>query len=128
MAKFQAIASATINTIIGENSKVVGDFDIVGSVKVEGYLKGRLTTSERLVIGLGGVVLADANVRDAIIGGSFTGTLYAETRVEMESTAKVRGDVRTRQLVIHEGAEYEGSITRGEEQASAGQAETSPVG
>ncbi|OQB39686.1 MAG: Polymer-forming cytoskeletal [Candidatus Latescibacteria bacterium ADurb.Bin168] len=121
MAKFQAVTSATINTIIGENSRVVGDFDIAGSIKVEGFLKGKLTTSERLVIGLGGVVLADANVRDAIIGGTFTGTLYAETRVEMESTAKVRGDVRTKQLVIHEGAEYEGNISRGEETSDEGE-------
>jgi cytoskeletal protein CcmA (bactofilin family) len=124
MAKFQAVASATINTIIGENSRVVGDFDIAGSIKVEGFLKGKLTTSERLVIGLGGVVLADANVRDAIIGGTFTGTLYAETRVEMESTAKVRGDVRTKQLVIHEGAEYEGNISRGEEPSAEAEGDT----
>ena len=124
MAKFQAVTSATINTIIGENSRVVGDFDIAGSIKVEGFLKGKLTTSERLVIGLGGVVLADANVRDAIIGGTFTGTLYAETRVEMESTAKVRGDVRTKQQVIHEGAEYEGNISRGEEPSAEGEGDT----
>jgi len=124
MAKFQAVTSATINTIIGENSRVVGDFDIAGSIKVEGFLKGKLTTSERLVIGLGGVVLADANVRDAIIGGTFTGTLYAETRVEMESTAKVRGDVRTKQLVIHEGAEYEGNISRGEESSAEAEGDT----
>jgi cytoskeletal protein CcmA (bactofilin family) len=118
MAKPQNIPSATINTIIGENSRVVGEFDIVGSLKVEGFFEGRLRATERLVIGLGGVVNADSVVRDAIIGGSYTGTLFADARVEMEATANVKGDVRTKQLVIHEGAQYEGSITRGDEEAA----------
>lgn len=115
MAKFQSASGATISTIIGEHSSVTGEFEIVGSLKIEGSLKGRLHATERLVVGLGGVVVADAVVRDAIIGGSFTGSLFADARVELEATANVRGDVRTKQLVIHEGAQYEGNISRGEE-------------
>jgi len=114
MAKYHESSNGAMNTIIGENSRLEGEFDIVGSVKVEGILKGRLRASERLVIGEGGAVLADIFVRDAIIGGQFTGTIDAESRVELESTARVRGEMRTRQLVIQEGAVFQGTIESGE--------------
>ncbi len=119
MARFNELSNATMNTIIGESSRLEGEFDIVGSVKVEGTLKGRLRATERLVIGEGGSVLADVLVRDAIIGGEFTGTMDAESRVELESTARVRGDVSTRHLVIQEGAVFRGNVESGEQVASS---------
>ncbi len=116
MVKRDAGNGGSMNTIVGENSRLEGDFEIVGSVKVEGTLKGKLTASERLVVGQGGVVFADIDVRDAVIGGEFTGTIVAESRVELESTARVRADLRTRHLVIQEGALFRGNIESGDEE------------
>jgi cytoskeletal protein CcmA (bactofilin family) len=115
MAKIaNGTVNGSMNTIIGEESQLEGEFDIVGSVKVEGTLKGKLKASERLVVGQGGVVIADIEVRDAIIGGEFTGTITAVSRVELESSAKVRADLKTVHLVIHEGAMFQGNIESGD--------------
>ncbi len=108
-------SNGSMNTIIGEDSTLEGTFDIVGSVKVEGVLKGSLRATERLVVGQGGMVLANITVRDAIIGGQFIGNIDAESRVELEESAKVRADLKTRHLVIHEGATFYGSVESGEE-------------
>ena len=108
-------SNGSMNTIIGEDSSLEGYFEIVGSVKVEGILKGTLIATERLVVGQGGTVLADINVRDAIIGGHFMGNIVAESRVELEANAKVRADLKTRHLIIHEGATFYGSVESGEE-------------
>lgn len=115
MAKRELGTNGSMNTIIGENSRLEGEFDIVGSVKVEGTLKGRLHATERLVVGQGGVVYADIDVRDAIIGGEFTGTIEAQSRVELESSARVRADLKTLNLVIQEGAVFRGNIESGDE-------------
>lgn len=115
MVKRDVGNGGSMNTIVGENSRLEGDFEIVGSVKIEGTLKGKLTASERLVVGQGGVVYADIDVRDAVIGGEFTGTIVAESRIELESTAQVRADLRTRHLVIQEGALFRGNIESGDE-------------
>jgi cytoskeletal protein CcmA (bactofilin family) len=104
-----------MNTVIGESSHFEGEFDIAGSIKVEGTLKGRLRATERLVIGESGTVLADIVVRDAIIGGEFTGIIDAESRVELEGTARVRGELKTRHLIIQEGAIFQGNVDSGEE-------------
>lgn len=115
MARFNESSNGSMNTIIGERSRLEGEFEIAGSVKVEGTLKGRLRATERLVIGEGGAVLADIVVRDAIIGGEFTGTIDAESRVELEATARVRGELKTSHLVIQEGAVFQGNVESGED-------------
>ncbi len=115
MVKRENGANSSMNTIIGESSSLNGDFVIVGSVKVEGSLEGSLKATERLVVGQGGVVKARITVRDAIIGGEFTGTIQAESRVELESTAKVRASLKTMHLVIQEGALFRGQIESGDE-------------
>jgi len=115
MTKLREPTNGSMNTIIGENSHLEGEFDIVGSVKVEGTVKGRLHVSDRLVIGQGGAVFADIVVADAIIGGEFVGTIEAESRVELESTARVRGELKTRHLVVQEGAVFRGTIKSGDD-------------
>jgi cytoskeletal protein CcmA (bactofilin family) len=107
-------SNGSMNTIIGSNSRLEGVFDITGSVKVEGDLIGKMCASEQLVIGQGSTVEADIDVREAIIGGRFTGTILAAERVELEQTAIVRADLKTKHLVIHEGAQFQGNIESGE--------------
>mgnify|MGYP000083849217 CR=1 FL=1 len=116
MVKRDAGNGGSMNTIVGENSRLEGEFEIVGSVKIEGTLKGKLSASERLVVGQGGVVFADIDVRDAVIGGEFTGTIVAEARIELESSARVRANLRTRHLVIQEGALFRGNIESGDDE------------
>jgi cytoskeletal protein CcmA (bactofilin family) len=112
--KCDKTSNGSMNTIIGENSKLEGQFDIGGSIKIEGSVKGRLHASERLVVGEGGSVTGNVTVRDAIIGGEFVGEIIAESRIELESTAKVRADIKTVHLVIQEGAVFRGNIESGE--------------
>lgn len=109
-----------MNTIIGEDSKLEGQFEISGSIKIEGAVKGRLHASERLVVGEGGSVTGNVTVRDAIIGGEFVGEIIAESRIELESTAKVRADLKTVHLVIQEGAVFRGNIESGEGEFAEG--------
>ena len=106
-------SNGSMNTIIGGKSQLEGSFDIVGSIKVEGKLKGSLRATEQLVVGQGASVMADIEVREAIIGGQFTGTINAGDRVELESTARVQADLKTTHLVIHEGAVFHGNIQSG---------------
>ena len=106
-------SNGSMNTIIGGKSRLEGNFQIVGSVKVEGVLKGALNASEQLVVGQGARVMADLEVKQAVIGGQFTGTITASERIELESTARVQADLKTSHLVIHEGAIFHGNIDSG---------------
>ena len=102
-------------TMIGEGSVFEGVITVPHSVRIDGTLRGKVETSEALTIGKSGIVEADIIAKSAIIGGKVTGNLSAEERVELEANASLIGDLRTRDLVISEGAVFHGKCSMKEQ-------------
>ena len=96
-------------TMIGENTVVEGTIIVPHSIRIDGTLRGRLETTEMLTVGNGGVVEADVVARSAIIGGKVVGNLSIEDRVELESNSSLKGDLKTRDIIINEGAVFQGN-------------------
>jgi cytoskeletal protein CcmA (bactofilin family) len=50
--------------------------------------------------------------QDAVIGGRVSGTVVAESRLELQSTSSVDGEIRARaeHLLLQEGARFSGQI------------------
>ena len=65
-----------------------------------------------MVLGKEAEVVGDIFTQDAVIGGRVTGTLAAESRLELQSTCVVEGSVRARaeHLQLEEGARFNGQI------------------
>jgi cytoskeletal protein CcmA (bactofilin family) len=106
-------------TMVGGGSVFEGTLTVPHDIRIEGTLKGRLETAETVTIGPTGVVEADIRARNAIIGGKVVGNLIVEERVELESKASLNGDLKTKSLIINEGATFQGKSVMGEE-AEAG--------
>src|SRR3970040_734718 len=87
-----------INTIIGRGSVSEGRFRVETGVRVDGILKGDLTSSGTLVVGESGVIEADVKVHDALVSGRIVGTLEAEDKVHLQSQASFVGKIKTRTL------------------------------
>ena len=100
-----------LHTIIGEGTSLEGIITIPHSVRIDGTLKGKLETSETLTVGNTGRIEADIIAKSAIIGGSVRGNLSVEERVELEANASLIGDLKTRDLVINEGATFHGNCS-----------------
>ena len=93
------------DTVIGEGSILEGALEIDHSVRVEGCLRGKLNTSETMVVGTQGKVIAELmEVSVAIIRGRVWGKLKASTRVYLSATSEFLGSVETPHLVMEEGA------------------------
>jgi len=103
-----------VNTIIGKGSVLEGSFNINSSIRVDGKIKGKLSVSNILTVGKEGVVEADVKAREAIVGGKIIGTLEASDRVVLESKSSLLGDLKTKLLVIEEGAIFKGNCDSGE--------------
>ncbi len=97
-----------LNTIIGEDSVVEGTIEIKGGIRIDGTVKGKISSSESLTIGNGGIVEADLNTKVAVIGGNVIGNVFALERIELQSKAIVEGDITTKNLVVEEGAIFHG--------------------
>ena len=98
-------------TMIGEGSVFEGSIVVPHSLRIDGTFKGRIDTAEMLTIGKNGRVEAEIKSKSAIIGGKVTGNIAAEERVELEAEASLIGDLRTRDLVISEGAVFHGKCS-----------------
>src|SRR3989440_6708573 len=102
-------------SIIGAGMRVVGDISADGVVKLEGSGNGAVRAAKQVLVARGGEVEGDVISREAIIGGEVRGAIYAEERVELQSTSVVHGDVSTKRLLIQEGGEINGVLRMGED-------------
>lgn len=102
-------------SIIGPGMKVVGDLTTEGTVRVEGVVEGGVQAGKAVVVGKGGSVLGDIRTQDAVISGRVEGALVAESRLEVQASAEVSGEVRARRLQIEEGAVLNGTVLMGED-------------
>ena len=109
------VGKDALNTVVGKGSVLEGSFDIHDGLRVDGTLKGRLTSSGTLVVGPSGEVEADpVRVRDAVIAGRLSGKLEASRLVKLEATAVLVGDISAEVLVIEEGAVFRGFCDAGQ--------------
>lgn len=102
-------------SIIGAGMRVVGDISADGVVKIEGSVTGTVRAAKQVLVARGGEVEGDVVSREAIIGGEVRGAIYAEERVELQTTSVVHGDVHTKRLLIQEGGEINGVLRMGED-------------
>jgi len=97
--------TAPARTVIGAGSELDGELAIEHAVRVDGLLRGRLATSDTLVVGAEGVVEADTlEVGEAHISGRVSGHLMASRSVYLSAEGQFSGIVHTPHLVIEEGA------------------------
>lgn len=94
---------------IGQGMKIEGRLTFDNTVRIEGTFKGDIDAKGTLVIGEAGFVEGLIKVDVAIITGEVSGTIEAISRVEIQSPGKVFGDIKTPNLIIGEGAVFEGN-------------------
>lgn len=117
--------SDAVISIIAAGMKVVGDCSTEGTIRIEGLVEGTVQAGKAVVVGKDGVVDGHVQTQDAVIGGRITGSLTAASRLELQATAQVDGEVRARRMQLEEGAVLNGKVTMGEN--AAAKMQTSPA-
>jgi cytoskeletal protein CcmA (bactofilin family) len=108
-------ASDSVISIIGPGMTIVGDCETDGTIRVEGSVEGSIKAGKAVVIGKQGVVTGDISTQDAVISGRVEGTLIAASRLELQATCHIEGEIHTRRMQLEEGAVLNGSVHMGEE-------------
>lgn len=122
-ASDQAVRDGVIS-IIGAGMRVVGDCETEGTIRIEGYVEGTVRAGKAVVIGKEGVVKGDVLTQDAVVGGQVHGTLVAESRLELQATCQVDGEVRARRIQLEEGGKVNGKVQTGEIEPPRGRSGT----
>ena len=100
-------------SIIGPGMKVVGDCSSDGTIRVEGRVEGSVKATKSVVVGKDGMVKGDIVTQDAIIAGTVSGSVSAESRIELQATCRVQGDIRSRRVKLDEGGQVDGQLHMG---------------
>lgn len=101
-------------SIIGPGMRVIGDCETEGTLRIEGTVEGTVRAGKAVVIGKDGEVRGDVITQDAIIGGRVTGAVVAESRLELQATCAVDGEIKARRIKLDEGGRINGTIVTGE--------------
>ncbi|MCU0423182.1 MAG: polymer-forming cytoskeletal protein [Bacteroidia bacterium] len=115
MALFNNTKSAAVafnpNTlnIINSGTQITGDVNSDGDMRVDGTIKGYLTSKARLVLGPTAIIDGDIKAANIEISGEVNGNIYASELLTIKASAKINGDIISNKLIIESGASFNGN-------------------
>jgi len=99
-----------MTAFLGKETDFNGKLTFHGTVRMDGYFKGEISsTSGTLIIGEGGVLDANVHISDIVISGEIRGDVIAVRRIDIREPGKVFGNIEAPAVVIDEGAIFEGN-------------------
>ncbi len=110
--KNQNLDASSVN-LIGNGTKIVGDIQSAGDVRIDGLLIGNIVTTGKFVLGPNGVVDGNVTSGNADISGEIKGKVNISEMLSLKASAKVSGDIITGKLAIEPGAIFTGTCNMG---------------
>jgi cytoskeletal protein CcmA (bactofilin family) len=98
------------STVIGAGITIEGEVTSEEDVLVQGTVRGKLTAKDGVVIEQGGAVEADIVAGPVSCAGAVTGNINSSDRVDLQSSAKVVGNVKATRITIADGAQFKGNV------------------
>jgi len=103
-----------IDSLIGLGTKVKGDVTFTGGLRIDGEISGNVVAdpskASTLVLSEHARVDGEIRVTHLVVNGVVSGPIHAAEYLELQSKAKVTGDVRYKALEIQLGAIVEGKL------------------
>jgi len=103
-----------IDSLIGANTIIGGDLNFSGGLRIDGQVNGNVIAApdkpSTLVLSEHARVNGEVNVTHLVINGSINGSVAASDYLELQSKAKVTGDVHYKTMEIQLGAIVDGRL------------------
>ncbi|MDE2793408.1 MAG: polymer-forming cytoskeletal protein [Gemmatimonadota bacterium] len=115
----QAASAEKVISIIGPGMHIVGDCDTTDTIRIEGRIEGSVRAEKAVVIGKGGCVTGDIKTQDAVIAGTVKGALDVDSRLELQETCVIDGEIRATRLKLDEGGVVTGTVSIGRQDVGA---------
>ncbi|MDP2805486.1 MAG: polymer-forming cytoskeletal protein [Gallionellaceae bacterium] len=103
-----------IDSLIGTGTKIVGDIHFSGGLRIDGEVDGNVIATQgktsTLVLSEHARVDGEIGVTHLVVNGVVTGPVRASEYLELQSKAKLIGDVHYKTMEIQLGAIVEGKL------------------
>lgn len=97
-----------IKTVLGKGAYFNGNLEFKDSLKINGSFIGSINAKGLLVIGEGAMIQANISTDSIVIFGTIKGDVIASEKVEMFSTGRVYGNIKSRKIKISDGVIFNG--------------------
>lgn len=101
--------------IIGNGTKITGNIETSGDIRIDGTLIGNLTTQGKIVIGETGNIEGEVVCVNSDVSGKLKGKISVKELLSLKATAKILGDIITNKLAIEPNAIFTGTCNMGGE-------------
>lgn len=99
--------------LIAEGTEVEGTLKASDDLRVSGTIIGTLHVDGKAILAEEGKLDGDLHATDADIAGTVEGNLHIAGRLTVKGTAHIKGTIRTKRLIVEEGAEFDGQCEMG---------------
>jgi cytoskeletal protein CcmA (bactofilin family) len=99
-----------ISTLISEGCVLDGNLKAPAFVRIEGQITGDVTIDEGLILGEKGLVRGNIVTKEIIIYGTVYGNIHSHS-LEIRSTGRITGDIKTTILQVEQGGAHNGKLS-----------------
>lgn len=93
---------------LGKGAEFIGKLIFKGNVRIDGDFQGEIYGQGSVDVGQGALVKANMVVHSVYVGGEVHGSIEVKEKINIHSTGKLFGDVRTPVFIMEEGALFDG--------------------
>ncbi|KND55431.1 Integral membrane protein CcmA involved in cell shape determination [Candidatus Paraburkholderia kirkii] len=112
----RGVKQAKLTTLIAHNVHISGDLEFSDGLRMDGQVTGNVTgragEETLLVVSDQGAIRGNVSAYDVIINGCVTGGVTVAHFVELQSNARVLGNIYYQQLRMDIGATVEDKLTK----------------
>ncbi|MDJ0834363.1 MAG: polymer-forming cytoskeletal protein [Gammaproteobacteria bacterium] len=108
------LASARIDTLIGQGTVINGDLEFRGGLHVDGVIKGNVVaeagSDALLILSEFGHIEGEVKVPNMVLNGEIVGDVFGANRVELAPKSRINGSVYYNLIEMAIGAEVNGGL------------------
>jgi cytoskeletal protein CcmA (bactofilin family) len=106
--KSEILNTEKVDTIIGPGTSIEGIIRAEGTLRINGNVIGELIVAGNVVVGDSSVIQGNIKAENVYVAGTVNGNITSTGQLQMTSTAKIIGDVDVKNIIIDEGAVFNG--------------------
>ena len=108
-----------ISGFLDEGTDFSGDLNFRETMRIDGKFRGKINSSSVLIVGETADIDGEINVSNVSINGKVSGSITADKKIEIHSKGRVFCDIVTPNLVIEDGALFQGNCNMDSVNANA---------
>lgn len=103
-----------IDTLLGAETRLEGDLHFNGGLRVDGVIRGNVNeqnnTPSTIIVSENGSIEGAVTASKIVLNGKVIGTVKSSQFIELQTKARITGDLYYKSLEMHTGAVIEGKL------------------